>query len=246
MSRNVRRSRRPVIGICAGFSSEKGAGVISMGAAYTDAIERAGGTPLLLPPTRSAALARDLVERVDGLLVPGGADISPSRYGQRKHKTHSPLHPRREESWFQALAAADQRPIPIMGICLGCQVLNVGRGGTLIQDVPSQWPEAMGHSRGQGEKRRLHHVLVESGTRLASIVGEGKLEVNSSHHQAIDRPGRGLVVSARATDGVIEAAEDPAHPFYLAIQWHPEGIAARKKHLALFEALVNAAQKCAS
>ena len=242
MGRKATRKRRPIIGICAGFTTQNGGGVISMGSAYTDAIERAGGTPLLLSPTRSAALARETVDHIDGLLVPGGADISPSRYGQRKHETHSPLHPRREEFWFQALAAADRRRIPIMGICLGCQVLNVGRGGTLIQDVPSQWAEPIRHTRGKGEKRRLHRVVVEPNTLLASIVGAGQIEVNSSHHQAIDRPGRGLVVSARAPDGVIEAAEDPNHPFYLAIQWHPEGIAARKKHLALFEALVDAAR----
>ena len=108
MSRKVRRNSRPVIGICAGFTRENGAGVISMGAAYTDAVEKAGGTPLLLPPTGSASLAQDTVERIDGLLVPGGGDISPSRYGQRKHKTHKPLDPRREEFWFQALAAADR------------------------------------------------------------------------------------------------------------------------------------------
>jgi putative glutamine amidotransferase len=186
-------------------------------------------------------LARDLVDRIDGLLVPGGADISPSRYGQRKHKAHRPVHPRLESYWFEALAEADRRRMPILGICLGSQVLNVERGGTLVQDIPSQWPDPLSHRPEKGQKRCLHTVVVEPNTRLASIVGEGRFETNSSHHQASDKPGRGLVVSARATDGVIEALEDPGHPFYLSIQWHPEIMTARKKHLALFEAFVHAA-----
>lgn len=235
------RRTRPIIGICASFSSRDGSNSITVGPAYVDAIEKAGGTPMLLPPTRSPRLAGDLIDRIDGLLVPGGADISPSRYGQRKHQAHRPVHPRLEVYWFEALAEADRRRMPILGICLGSQVLNVGREGTLVQDIPSQWPKPLPHRPGKGEKRCLHHVVVEPNTRLASIVGEGKLETNSSHHQASDRPGRGLIVSARATDGVIEALEDPDHPFYLSIQWHPEVIAARKKHLALFEAFVHAA-----
>jgi len=235
---------RPVIGICASFRLLEGKrpGVIEVGPKYTEAIEKAGGAPLLLPPTRSELLARDMVERIDGLLVPGGPDVSPSRYGQRRHKTHNPMPPQRERFWFQALAEADRRRIPIMGICLGSQVLNVGRGGSLVQDVPSQWPEPLQHQPKKGEKRVLHYVEVEPDTLLASIVGPGRFEVNSSHHQAVDRPGRGLVVSARATDGVTEAVEDPDHPFYLSIQWHPEGMIPRKQHLALFEAFVRAAR----
>ena len=234
-------SRRAVIGICASYHLTDGHGIIDMGEKYVDAVSKAGGTPLLLAPTRAADLARDAVERIDGLLVPGGADIAPSRYGRRKHPAHKPLNPRREAFWFRALAEADRRRIPILGICLGCQVLNVGRGGTLIQDVPSQWPDPLQHAPQPGEKRRLHHAMIEPDTMLASIVGPGRIEVNSSHHQAIEEPGRGLVVAARATDGLIESAEDPRHPFYLAIQWHPEGLAARAKHLALFRAFVRAA-----
>ena len=235
--------RRPLIGICASFHLKdgKGPGVIDMGPNYTDAVEKAGGVPVLLPPTGSPELARDMIAHVDGLLVPGGPDIAPSRYGQRKHKTHKPLHPRREKFWFEALAAANERQLPVLGICLGSQLLNVGRGGSLIQDIPSQWEKPLKHVKAKGEKRRLHDVVVEPGTMLAAIVGPGRLEVNSSHHQAVDRPGDGLVVAARATDGVVEATEDPNHPFYLAIQWHPEGLPRRRKHRALFEAFVRAA-----
>ena len=241
MPRSTARHARPVIGICATFSSRDGSNTITVGPAYVDAIEKAGGTPLLLPPTRSARLARSLVDRIDGLLVPGGADISPSRYGQRRHQAHRPLHPRLETYWFEALAEADRRRMPILGICLGSQVLNVGRKGTLVQDIPSQWPDPLPHRPGKDGKRCLHQATIEPDTRLASIIGEGKFETNSSHHQASDRPGRGLIVAARATDGVIEALEDPDHPFYLSIQWHPEVMIARKKHLALFEAFVHAA-----
>ena len=240
----TRRKRRPLIGICAGYRmiEDKKVGTIEVGEAYVDAVDKAGGAPVALTPTRDPAHARDVVEGIDALLVPGGADIRPSRYGRRKHKTHRPLHPRREDFWFQALAAADKRGIPVLGICLGAQVLNVGRGGTLIQDVPSEWEDPIHHSPDPKlKKRRLHHVIVEPGTLLASIVGAGKIETNSSHHQAIETPGRGLVVSARATDGVIESVEDPKRPFYLSIQWHPEAMTNRKKHLALFEAFVRAA-----
>ena len=117
----------------------------------------------------------------------------------------------------------------------------MARGGSLNQDVPSQWPKPLPHVRAEGEKRRLHKVKVEPDTLLASIVGPGTFEVNSSHHQAVDRPGRGLVITAHATDGVNEAIEDPGHPFFLGVQWHPEAMTARAKHLALFQALVRAA-----
>jgi putative glutamine amidotransferase len=204
-------------------------------------VEKAGGVPLLLSPTLSPALAGRVVDRIDGLLVPGGADLSPRRYGQRPHPAHRPLPSRLEDFWFRALEEADRRRMAILGICLGSQVLNVARGGTLVQDIPTQWPDPVPHRPEEGTRRRTHPVIVAPGTFLASIVGEGRLETNSSHHQAIDRPGRGLVVSARAQDGVIEAVEDPGHPFYLAIQWHPEGMVRRAKHLALFRAFVEAA-----
>ena len=245
MSQGKGRKRRPLIGICAGYRviQEKKVGTIEIGESYVDAVTKAGGVPVALTPTLDPALARDAVERVDALLVPGGGDIKPSRYGRRKHATHKPLHPRREDFWFHALAAADERRIPILGICLGSQVLNVGRGGTLIQDVPSQWEDPIPHRPPAGaKKRQMHHVIVEPGTLLASIVGAGRIETNSSHHQAIETPGRGLVVSAHATDGVIEAVEATDRPFYLSIQWHPEAMTNRKKHLALFEALVRAAK----
>ena len=238
---------RPVIGICGGESPAKkrNDGKVVLNRTYVDAVEKGGGIPLVLPTTNSPEHALDMVRRTDGLLLPGGPDISPSRYGRRKHPSHKPLPQRHEELVFRVLAAAEEDPrgIPILGICLGAQVMNVHRGGTLVQDVPTQWPGAVEHRRLPDSKRTLHAVSVESDTLLSSIVGAGTLETNSSHHQAIEHPGRGLMVSARARDGVVEAVEDPACPFFLALQWHPETIILRKKHLALLQAFIRAASE---
>jgi len=239
---------KPVIGICGAYDPVgKKIGTvqhyhIAMGALYVDAIARAGGVPIILPPCENAALVPDMLERVDALLVPGGPDIAPQRYGAEPHPETKCLHPRREQAIFALVEHAQRRSLPVFGICLGIQVLNVARGGTLVQDIPSQVANAILHANGGKEPYADHPVQVVESTRLAAIVGKGMLVTNTSHHQAIARPGTGLIVAARAGDGVIEAVEDPTSRFFMGVQWHPERLTERPRHLALIEAFVNAAR----
>jgi putative glutamine amidotransferase len=203
-------------------------------AAYTDSMRRAGGAPLLLPPGGSTAEAEGAIEAVDALVLVGGADIDPDRYGAQAHPQTGPLRADRD-AWELALTrAARDRDLPILGICRGHQLLNVALGGTLIQYLP----DAVGHS-GHRATRGVHGrelVSVAPDSRLAKLVGE-QVEVAAYHRQAVDRLGAGLVPVAWAADGTIEAAELPAAHWVMSVQWHPEIAGAGR----LFEGLVSAA-----
>lgn len=204
---------------------------------YLDGITRAGGIGLLLPPqTVSADVVDAVLDRLDGLVLTGGIDVDPARYGQDPHAETDTPQPLRDD-WEAALVeAAVERGLPLLGICRGAQVLNVVRGGTLHQHVPDVVGHE-GHRRGQAVFL-ANDVRTEPGSRLASIIGES-LAGQCYHHQAVDVVGDGLVVSARDAAGVVEALELPDHPFALAVQWHPEE---SLDDLRLFRALVDAAR----
>lgn len=204
---------------------------------YVNAIEQAGGVPLIIPALTDRPALEAALAHLDGLLLTGGLDISPRLYGQRRHPATRLAAPRRLAGDRALLEAALDTDIPILGICMGCQWLNVALGGDLIQDIPSQVGTEIVHA----PRETFHPVRVQAGSRLAAILGREELEVNSSHHQAIGRLGRGLRAVAWAPDGVIEAAEGEGERFLLAVQWHPERIVDRPEHLALFQALVAAA-----
>jgi len=168
-------------------------------------------------------------EEFDGVVLGGGCDVDPSRYGQAaREDARLELDPKRDETDFALFERARRNGTPTLAICRGLQVVNVALGGTLIQDLPTQRPEAAGHETDESKRRDRrkidHRVRIESGTRLAGIAGARELEVNSRHHQAIDRAAPGLRVSAVASDGVIEAVES-AGPWMVAVQWHPENLA---------------------
>lgn len=207
---------------------------------YYDAIERAGGIPLLLPPLLDAESIDELLDRVDGVMLTGGDDIDPARYGEAPHPTVDRLDPRREQADFALLERAEVAGLPILGVCCGLQLINVHRGGSLIQDIPAQVGARLSH-RGTPEVQATHEIEVEPGTLLHRLVGS-RPNVNSAHHQAARTVGRGLRVIARAADGVIEGLEgtDPAR-FLLAVQWHPERITDWPGQIDLFRALVEAA-----
>ena len=211
---------------------------------YTDSILRAGGAPLVLPPIENLSTLRCLLAQADGLVAIGGADIDPARYAAAPSPLTVPLHPRREAFDFAVLAEALALGLPVLGICLGCQVLNVHYGGTLWQDLLAEQPDStVRHSVKVGSGAIRHPVEAQPGTLLSRIVGPEELEVNSSHHQGIRAVGRGLVASARSPDGLIEAIEDPSRPFVLGVQWHPENLAGEPRHEALFASLVEAAAR---
>jgi len=206
---------------------------------YVDSLRRAGAIPLLIPPQPENAA--DVVDDLDGVLLAGGDDFDPSVYGEPRHPSVEPMDPRRQENELNLARLARQRGIPTLGICLGVQVMNVAAGGSLIQDIDSDIDHAS-----EPSDRHRHEVAVDDGTRLARILGERTLNVNSSHHQAIKDVGDGLRVTAHAPDGIIEGLEDPRHPFYVGVQWHPEDMSGERSASALFAAFVEAARKHAA
>jgi putative glutamine amidotransferase len=206
---------------------------------YIEAVTRVGGAVVLLPPQPIAAgtIAR-VLDGLDGLIVTGGRDIEPARYGREAHEHADPPSPIRDDWEEQLLLGAIDRELPFLGICRGLQVLNVARGGTLIQHLP----DVVGsdrYSAGEG-KFSPNEALVDAGSTLAELVGAGPITGKSYHHQAVDDLGDGLAVTARTDDGTVYAVEVPEVPFGIAVQWHPEEDAAEDARL--FEGLVDAAR----
>lgn len=204
---------------------------------YFNGVNLAGGIALLLPPQPVDDEVTDRVlDRIDGLVITGGPDVDPARYGQKPHpSTNEPAHDR-DEWEFALLAGALRRGTPVLGVCRGAQVLNTALGGTLHQHLP----DVIGHTHHQKGDAIFGTSAVRTvpGTKLAELIGETS-DAQCYHHQAIDRLGDGLVVSARDSDGVIEAVELPGDGFVIGVQWHPEE---RLDDLRLFTAIVEAAK----
>ena len=191
---------------------------------YGEAVEAAGGTPIHISLIPKVDFIDSIVDNLDGVLLPGSdSDVDPLRYGQQPHQGLGNVHPIKDETDLLLIAAAERRMLPLFGICFGMQVLNVSRGGTLIQDIPSQLSDAILHNQGVPRDRPSHKVKITEGSRLFEIAETADALVNSHHHQAVEDVGKDLVVVSRASDGVIEALEDPRRDrFVVAVQWHPE------------------------
>ncbi|HEX7706945.1 MAG TPA: gamma-glutamyl-gamma-aminobutyrate hydrolase family protein [Thermoanaerobaculia bacterium] len=206
---------------------------------YVEALKLAGAVPLVIPPQEENVAA--VAEILDGILLAGGFDCDPKLYGEERHESVEMMDSRRQASDFALAKIAREQQIPALGICLGLQVMNVAAGGSLIQDIDSHVKTETRHA-GEQETRVRHDITVTPGTRLASILTAGAMNVNSSHHQAAGRIGDGLRVTAQATDEVVEGIEDPRHPFYVGVQWHPEDMNGEQSAAKLFEAFVSAAR----
>jgi len=191
---------------------------------YSEAVEGAGGVPVHISLIPDEDYIRAVVAGLDGILLPGSdSDVDPLRYGQQPHQALVAVQAIKDETDLLVLAAAEQKGIPILAICFGMQVLNVYRGGTLIQDIAAQWPSAIKHEQGAPRDRPSHSLNLLPESKLARLATASELLVNSHHHQAIDVIGRDLVATAWASDGVVEAMEDPrSDRFVVAVQWHPE------------------------
>jgi putative glutamine amidotransferase len=207
-------------------------------------VEAAGGAPVHVSLIPKADYIDSVVAGLDGLLLPGSdSDVDPLRYGQQPHPKLGAVHPIKDETDLLLIEAAERKQIPVFAICFGMQVLNVSRGGTLIQDIGSQLPEAIKHEQGAPRDRPSHRISLAEKTKLAGIAGVEAAVVNSHHHQAIETLGANLIATAWSTDGIIEAVEDPrADRFVVAVQWHPElGWERDAISQRLFTALVMAA-----
>jgi putative glutamine amidotransferase len=213
---------------------------------YSEAVEAAGGAPvhISLIPRREYLAA--LMDGLDGILLPGSdSDVDPLRYGHDPHPQLGSVHPLKDETDALVLEEIERRRTPLLAICFGMQILNVARGGTLIQDIRSELPEAIKHQQGAPRDRRSHRVRLLEGSVLAELAGSESALVNSHHHQAVETVGRELVATAWTSDGLVEALEDPrGDRFALAVQWHPE-IAWEPDDFsrAIFERFVEAARK---
>ena len=211
---------------------------------YVDAVRRAGGLPLLLPPGETQV--DDLLDLLDGLVLAGGGDLSPSHYGGKPHETIYMTDEERDGLELTLAREIRQRDLPTLAICRGAQVVNVERGGTLIEHLPDEVGEEIAH-RAPPREPTPHALNIVPGTRLARILEATELTAQSWHHQAVRDLAPGLVLAARAPDGVIEGFEDPDHRWLLAVQWHPE-LTAREStsQQNLFNSLVEAARDAAS
>jgi putative glutamine amidotransferase len=241
--------RRPLIGVTTSVTSDDELATTIprayLNRAYITAVQRAGGVPVLLPPDLHGHVLDELWKRLDGLVLTGGGDVDPARFGEPKHPETSLVSESRDTLELEVTERALAARAPLFAICRGVQVLNVALGGSLHQHIPEAFPASpIAHSQTAPRPEPTHPVKVMGeGTQLGAILGQLELDVNSFHHQAIKRLGRGLRDVAWAPDGVIEGVELPDAGFVIGVQWHPEDLidhdpAAR----SLFHALVEAAQ----
>ena len=214
---------------------------MALGLTYLRAIEATGGMPVVIPPLRMD-LIEPLLDRIAGICLSGGPDLDPEAYGQEPDEHLGPTEPDLDRFELAIASAADQRSMPILAICRGTQAFNVVRGGTLVQHLPDRFPEAGGtpHRQRNPGNEPSHRVTVDPESRLAMTIDAAELEVNSFHHQAIDRLGRDLIPTAWAPDGTIEAVEDPTRGFLLGVQWHAELLVDRPEERELFKGFVEA------
>lgn len=211
---------------------------------YLNAIQQAGGVPIALPPQLSGRSWERLAAGLDGLLLTGGGDIDPARFGEAPHPTLFDVAPLRDTFETAAARWALERQVPLLCICRGIQVLNVSLGGSLYQDVGTEPGTTLTHSQTEPRDQPTHKVKVKPGSRLAEVLGADEVEVNSMHHQAIKGLGRGLTAVAWAPDQIVEGVELPDHPgFVLGVQWHPEELIGHSEPARrLFAALVTRAR----
>jgi putative glutamine amidotransferase len=214
---------------------------MALGLPYLRGIEAAGGLPLVIPPMDTSAI-EPLLDRLDGICLSGGPDLDPALYEAEPHPELGPVEPDLDRFEIDIAARADAREMPILAICRGTQALNIVRGGALHQHLPDL-SDKVAHRQSNPGTEPSHRVAVLPDSRLAEIFHSGEHEVfdvNSFHHQAIERLGEGLRVSARAPDGTVEAIEDPDRRFLIGVQWHAETLVHRPAEAALFRRFVEA------
>ena len=216
------QEKKPIIALTPYHNTEKDEPY--MRPAYLKAVRAAGGIPVILPLEADEEELAQLVDYVDGILFTGGPDVHPFYFGEETQRFCGNVSMKRDSMELALLRLAMERKKPILGICRGVQLINIGLGGDIYQDIPSQFKEdfPIAHTQPFGYEIPSHTVKVAKGTLLAGIAGSDVLRVNSMHHQAVQNLAPGLTASGFAPGGLIEAVEMPGYPFLLGVQWHPE------------------------
>jgi len=223
----VSSARKPVractVAVTAGIRPDGDTSRVRLTAAYVTALENAGLIPLIVPPLANPDAASAILDSVAGLVLTGGADVDPARYGEKRHEKVRSVSPARDATEAALIKEARERGTPVLAICRGIQILNVALGGTLVQDIPSQCETKIAHDEESARDSRTHEISVEPGSRIAAAVGTHHLTVNSFHHQSVKRVADGMRVTARSPDGIIEGIESTDEDWWvMAVQWHPE------------------------
>lgn len=235
---------RPIIGILSSRSGIPIPGGQSItveyaNVAYCQAVVRGGGTPLLLPVMPEQDLAEQMFALCDGILFPGGFDVDPRFYGEAPDPMIGTIDSTMDRFWLQALDFARARQLPVLGICRGMQLVNVGLGGTLYQDLSRRGVPSYLHNQKQNRDYLMHEVKIEPDSRLAKVLGAEPVYTNTIHHQCVKEPGKGLKLVAQTGDGVPEALESEDGQIML-VQWHPEALLdAEPRMVRIFEDLID-------
>ena len=212
---------RPLIGV---FPSTKDDSTVWLYENYTDALVSLGALPVIIPTHGKGEKDTlfELMDRCDGFLFTGGVDIEPSRYGEKRWEACKVFSPKRDAFELLALSYALKWRKPILGICRGCQLINIALGGTLCQDIPTAHPNAARHSSSSITDPTLHEIIIPEESPLYELSGEPRVTVNSFHHQCVDKLGDGLKILASSPDGIPEGVYAEGEPFVMGVQWHPE------------------------
>ncbi len=220
-------ARKPVgactVAVTAGIRPDGDTNRVRLAAAYVSALENAGLIPLIVPPLSSDRAAETIIDSVSGLVLTGGEDVDPARYGEKRHEKVRSVNPARDATEAAMINAAKRRGTPVFAICRGIQILNVALGGTLVQDIPSECQTTISHDEDTPRDSRAHDISIEPDSLIARATGTEHCRVNSFHHQSVKRVADGLRVTARSSDGVIEGLESTDDDWWvMGVQWHPE------------------------
>lgn len=236
---------KPVIGITGHYTREELFDAVKVDRHYVEAVKSAGGIPLVIPVLEESYLAKDVLGRMDGLLLTGGPDVLPMLFDENPHVRIGSIDAGRDKWEIALFMKAYEMDMPILGICRGIQIMNVALGGTLYQDIPSQLKLAHAHFAKDAPMDTLFHgIKIEPGLKLHEILGKSGIMVNSCHHQALKMVAKEFAIGAVANDGVIEAIEASGKNFVAGVQWHPEALCRiHEEHAKIFEAFLEAARK---
>ena len=220
-------ARKPVpactVAVTASIRPDGDTSRVRLTAAYVTALENAGLIPLIVPPLSSEKAAASVLGSVSGLVLTGGEDVDPARYGEDRHEKVRSVNAARDATEVALIREARARRMPVLAICRGIQILNVALGGSLVQDIPSQCDTTIAHDEEGARDSRSHEISIEPGSLIARAVGTEKCSVNSFHHQSVKRVADGMRITAKSPDGVVEGIESTDRSWWvMGVQWHPE------------------------